>query len=175
MYQLGAKPVELGLPKLQMVVAETVTCSLTVFAEDFQPEVWTSLIQAPAKVILGRLGDMQAHVMAVWGRSFRKDRDRALPADANTVQIWVSVPASHLCDLLRPSGFSCVYVTPRDAAGGIDAKYPVFWIADATHVSMETACSEDRDQIMQSGLSQPTRRSFTPKCAREKNGMSQST
>ena len=55
LYQLGSKHVKLGITQLKMVVAETVTCSLTVHSEDFQPESWKSLVLAPAKVILSRL------------------------------------------------------------------------------------------------------------------------
>ena len=112
MYQLGSKHVKLGLTQLKMIVAETVTCSLPAHSEDFQPDAWKNLVQAPAKVILNRLGELQPLITSVWGRSFRKDKDRSVPADSTTVQVWVSLPTSATNDLLRLSGFSSVYVTP---------------------------------------------------------------
>ena len=141
MYQLGSKHVKLGLTQLKMIVAETVTCSLAVYSEDFQPDAWKNLVQAPAKVILNRLGELQPLITSVWGRSFRKDKDRSAPVDSTTVQVWVSLPTSATNDLLRLSGFSSVYVTPRSATGGIDTSYPVFWMTDSTRVSMETTCA----------------------------------
>ena len=108
---------------------EAACVCATVFKDEIAVTDWQNLTQNPVRMIADRLrsAGSTATLEAPWGRSFRKDGKACARADCESVQFHCRVQAGDLLQLLRCSGQSQVYLTPKTWQGEVAKGYAVVW------------------------------------------------
>ncbi|CAE7650916.1 mspIM [Symbiodinium sp. CCMP2456] len=112
-----------------VALPEATCICATVFKDEFAAADWQCLTQNPVRLIADKLRASGSTVSleAPWGRSFRKNGKACPPADCESIQFHCRVQTGELLQLLRCSGHSQVYLTPKTWQGEIAKGYAVVW------------------------------------------------
>ncbi|CAE7660264.1 mspIM [Symbiodinium sp. KB8] len=112
-----------------VTLPEAACVCATVFKDEIAPADWQGFTQNPVRMIADKLRSAGSSVTleAPWGRSFRKDGKACAPADCESVQFHCRVQANEVLQLLRCSGHSQVYLTPKTWQGEVAKGYAVVW------------------------------------------------
>eukprot|EP00438_Fugacium_kawagutii_P004427 Skav208163 [mRNA] locus=scaffold3779:50635:52296:+ [translate_table: standard] len=131
LHQLGEKKLTLASADASMVPTRNTTiCSVTVWADEFTPDAWKELCQAPVRYIkaLLRPENLDQHLGIPWGRTWRKGKNPSAPEAATSMQFHTDVATQHLPHLLKFSGWNRVYIVPKEGdTGKPSTAWRVLW------------------------------------------------
>eukprot|EP00438_Fugacium_kawagutii_P030654 Skav221860 [mRNA] locus=scaffold1175:384264:387593:- [translate_table: standard] len=140
LHQLGEKLIQLPAETSKSVATKATTvCAITAWSDDFAPDQWKDLCQAPVRVIKNMLKhESLDHLVGVpWGRTFKKGRNAAQPSDCTSLQFHVEISTDQLPLFLKHSGFNRIFCTPKDpTTGKPDDRWRVIWY-DCTRESIQ--------------------------------------
>ena len=132
MHQLGSKKIQIEKKNAKTVVVEkSVIVSLTVFRDECQNDLWPMIVKNPVKTVIGILesdGPKSFACSAPWGRSWRNGSQPCDPHDASSLQFHIRVKETALQQLLKISGRSSIYITPKDDQVGLLKGWAVVWM-----------------------------------------------
>eukprot|EP00438_Fugacium_kawagutii_P015628 Skav213749 [mRNA] locus=scaffold258:84069:88598:+ [translate_table: standard] len=106
------------------------SCAFTMWKEDFEPDTWDQVTQAPvrfARKILEKDGAADI-LMSPHGRTYRQDNQPCQAAKATSVQFHAEVKVADLRPVLRRSGHNKLYITPKDDQGRASPLWRVIWL-----------------------------------------------
>ena len=127
--QLGEKHVTVQETLQPTQTCPTQICSITMWKEEYSPDQWHELIQAPVKYAKQTLGqEMGNAIFNPWARSYKQGKDSVRPADALSVQFHCEVHQDQLAAILRVSGYNKLHMTPKTADGNPSPQYAVVWL-----------------------------------------------
>ena len=112
-------------------VNETQVLSVTAFQDEIPGDIWTGLTRQPVKHILKLLTDEAGETELLappWGRSYQKAGKKCAADEATSIQIHIRVAKSELRRLLRASGNSGIYCSPKTENKKIMSEYMVVWL-----------------------------------------------
>ena len=117
-YQYGKKQITLAQTRNKdVVLPETATITGYAFRDQWNnhESTWADLISHPAKTILNLLQMQSNDVYAIWGRTWRFDRQPCKPERSSSFCLWARISTQHLGVLLQRSGTTSppVYVDLR--------------------------------------------------------------
>ena len=136
--QLGEKAMKLVTNGANVKLTSTKICSFTLWKDEFPPEQWQAILQAPVKEAKSILPpELAAQIKNPWGRSFRTKRQQVAPDQAESVQFHVEVKSEAIIDLLRPSGFNRLHIVPKDEHGHPSPEYSIIW-TDGDALTIQT-------------------------------------
>lgn len=129
--QMGERPVtpaEIEGEKLQTL--DVQVCSVTLWQEDFSDDDWKLCVSSPvrfAKQVLTRDG-FDDVLKQPWGRTFRKQQTPCTAQEATSCQFHCQVLIRDLRRLLRRSGWTGVFITPKNEAGKPSDHWRPIWL-----------------------------------------------
>ena len=150
-----------------IALPEAACVCVTVHKDEFSSQEWQSLTTNPVRAVADRLRSRGSTVVLEfpWGRSFRKDNKPGAPSDCSSVQFHCRIQNSDLLQLLRASGHSGVYITPKTWQGEIAKGYAIVWTTgdqeEAKRLSLQVAdpwASSALRNVSESGWLKPTTR-----------------
>ena len=133
LHQLGKQNVKIQEQSktADVAVASTVVCALTIYKDEVDEGCWSKILEAPVKVCFEFL--LQAGVSltlpcAPWGRSWKNAQGKCVPALSESFQVHVRLPSDKKDIIMKVSGISKVYVTPKSESHLVDDEYSVIWL-----------------------------------------------
>ena len=116
-----------------VTVPEDVCVCLTVFRDEVRGSSWEAFVANPVRAVADHLrsSGFKARLEAPFGRSFRADGKACPPLDCTSVQFHCRIPRAELFTLLRLSGHTQVYATPKTWQQEVLPGYSVVWAAGA--------------------------------------------
>ena len=143
---LGRSPLHIKCDNDASITLPEATCiCVTVHKDEFSGPEWQSITTNPVRAVAERLRSRGSTTVleSPWGRSFRKDNKPGVPGDCSSVQFHCRIQNSDLLQLLRVSGHSGVYITPKTWQGDIAKGYAIVWTTgdqeEAKRLSLQVA------------------------------------
>ena len=131
--QLGEKKIQTTANANETAICPTRVCSVTMWKEEYHPDQWALLLQAPVKFAKQTLGpELQQAMMNPWARSFKKGKDTVPPPEALSVQFHCEIHVQHLHDVLRLSGYNKLHMVPKTADARPSPDFAVIWMEGTT-------------------------------------------
>ena len=124
-------------------VNENCCCQCTVHREDFEPETWQQLVQAPVRVINDTFvqGGHPRPFHSPWGRTHLSKGRPSTPALADCVSFHARIEQSEVEQTLRLSGHNFVYTVPKTWSRQPHPDFAIVWLgsnrADALRASLQ--------------------------------------
>eukprot|EP00438_Fugacium_kawagutii_P016386 Skav210368 [mRNA] locus=scaffold1357:254099:258043:- [translate_table: standard] len=139
--QLGSKQVQCQKSTQQQVATDNSTLvALTINKDNWHQDVWWEFLHATNATFRKYLQqDALDYMTSIWGRSMRAGRSPASPAAATSLQVHVTIPSVKLEHFLSKSGFNHIFATPKLQDGGLDSRFKVVWMKDASQVTVIAA------------------------------------
>ena len=112
------------------VVTETTKTMFVTWKQDCPSEVWEALFEAPIHTVFKTLGIAPAQNISgpPFGRSWRAYRQQATPEEAESFCFYARVLAPVLHTVMKKSGMSGIYVTPKSEFTNLaDSRFSVIW------------------------------------------------
>ena len=142
--QLGSKKIKTAVDSPDKVSLRDVqVCSITVWKEDWDTQMWNAILTAPVKTLkhLLTLDGHQGLFGKPWARTFQHQGQHAEPAQATSFQVHGEFENNgRFPGLLQKSGFNKMYITPKDESGKPHPSWKVIWL-DQTAVQIEAKTS----------------------------------
>ena len=145
-HSLGRSPLHIKCDNDASITLPEAACvSVTVHKDEFSSQEWQGLVTNPVRAVADRLRSRGSTVVleSPWGRSFRKDNKPGAASDCSSVQFHCRIQNSDLLQLLRVSGHSGVYITPKTWQGDIAKGYAIVWTTgdqeEAKRLSLQVA------------------------------------
>ena len=132
--QFGGKPL---LPKAldtHTVPAEGTSLVAATFWKQDWGEDWKNVTVNPIQ-FLKQILNVGDNVVAIWGKSFRKGRSPCSPSDASSIQLHFAIKDTSLHDVLKPSGFNRVWLTPKSQDGKPSDRWKLIWLSSETDLA----------------------------------------
>lgn len=130
--QLGEKAIstvgDASDDKLEL--RETQICSITMWQQDYSPTEWQACCSSPvrfSKQILAQ-DHMDHAIRNPFGRAFRNGKQPCAPAEATSVQYHTEIWIQDLKQILRLSGWSRLFITPKEHDGRPSSFWKPIWI-----------------------------------------------
>ena len=114
-----------------VAVSSTTVCAITAFRDELDQSVWNQLLESPVKVcfeVLQQAGCSLTLPCAPWGRSWRSSQGQCAPAVADSFQVHIRIPWAKKDALLKTSGISGIYVTPKAEDHKLDDGFAIVWL-----------------------------------------------
>ena len=89
---------------------------------------WSSATQNPIRVIWKSIEKSKSKVVATWSRRFFQGKRVVAPSEAASWHCFGPVLESDLEQILRQSGTSGIFVTPKSVSGAVDGFFRVVWL-----------------------------------------------
>jgi hypothetical protein len=132
LFNLGAKEASTPQTDFEPIPAtDSHVVSITAFSDEIHPETWSMILQSPVKIIMKKLlPDQQdfSFLSSPWGRSYQRAGKKVDAKNATSIQFHARVAKTDLRTLLRASGTSGIYTTPKSEDRQILADYQVVWM-----------------------------------------------
>eukprot|EP00438_Fugacium_kawagutii_P018142 Skav231605 [mRNA] locus=scaffold232:487137:491081:+ [translate_table: standard] len=146
LWQLGEKKVLTSHRNHDVAMPNTTVVACTLWRDECSPEQWENATRNLVRTAFTFLESAEPSkcVIQVWGRSYRDAKSRVEPAAALSGQFHMRVFTSKVEDLLRLSGKSCVYLTPKDENHLSHPLWGLVWLKDKAEA--EIAASRASDQ-----------------------------
>eukprot|EP00438_Fugacium_kawagutii_P027555 Skav207074 [mRNA] locus=scaffold1909:297835:302331:+ [translate_table: standard] len=126
-FQLGSSHIKLKEWDDQKVATPNSTLvSLTLWKEEWI-EQWPQIVGNPFAFIRNHL-NLGESVTAMWGKSFKDGKQTTSPLASKSLQVHCSIKEDSLTHLLRESGHSGVWVTPKNADGKPCDRWKMIWL-----------------------------------------------
>ncbi|CAE7340139.1 unnamed protein product [Symbiodinium necroappetens] len=108
-------------------------CTFECYADEFEPEIWSAITQAPVRAVLDRFrkGGIDKPFSDPWGRAFSQNGRPAIASLADRVCFQARVLSDSLDQLLIASGHNHVYCTPRNMDRTVVQSYAIVWLGNA--------------------------------------------
>ncbi|CAE7258026.1 unnamed protein product, partial [Symbiodinium microadriaticum] len=119
-------------------------CSFECYADEFEPDAWAQITQAPVRAVLDRFrkGGLDKPFSDPWGRSFSQNGRPAIASLADRVYFQARTLTDALDPLLIASGHNHVYCTPRNMDRTVVQAYAIIWLGtsrgDAVRAALQT-------------------------------------
>ena len=106
--------------------------SVTLHKSDFEPDQWQAALSGTPGFVRNRLKQerLDSAIAAIWGKSLRNGRAVASPHQATTIQMHCTIEKSQVPAVLRISGFSHLYFTPKLPNGQLCPTYQLIWVGN---------------------------------------------
>ena len=144
LHNLGGKRVTCKhTAQANIEVNENCCCQFTVHREDFEPETWQQLVQAPVRVINDTFvqGGHPRPFHSPWGRTYLSKGRPSTPALADCVSFHARIEQSEVEQTLRLSGHNFVYTVPKTWSRQPHPDFAIVWLAsnraDALRASLQ--------------------------------------
>ena len=114
-----------------IAVSSTVGCALTIYEDEVDDCIWTKVINTPVKIcfdMMQQAGVSLTLPCAPWGRSWRNEKGKCPPQLADSFQVHIRLPIDKKEALMKISGISKVYVTPKSEGHLVDEDYSIIWL-----------------------------------------------
>eukprot|EP00438_Fugacium_kawagutii_P024669 Skav211349 [mRNA] locus=scaffold2448:58925:64111:- [translate_table: standard] len=131
-HNIGGKPVKVSnLVGAQVPVSDTVVMAMTTYQDEVDEQTWEALVSHPARQLsdmLTNAGVTPQFMGAPWGRSWRGEHGKTTPQKSTSLQMHCRVPVAQRDKLMKVSGLSGVYLSPKTEDGSIDTQFAVIWM-----------------------------------------------
>ena len=132
LHHLGVKKAVLSVDEqMQFPVKETQVVSVTAYQDEIDTPKWESIVRSPVRHIMQALsqeaGDIEL-LSPPWGRSFQRNGKRCDAEIAASVQIHIRIDRAELRRVLKASGNSGIYCTPKTEDRKIMSDYMIVWL-----------------------------------------------
>eukprot|EP00438_Fugacium_kawagutii_P020679 Skav217602 [mRNA] locus=scaffold3512:236043:237275:- [translate_table: standard] len=119
----------------------TVVLAFTLWRDELTDEQWEEASRSLVKCAFRLMPDLDtsAHVVQVWGRSYRDEKSKVEPLNATSAQFHGRVFRDVIEDYLRESGRHGVYVTPKSENHLSHPDWAMVWFE--SRVAAEVAAS----------------------------------
>ncbi len=114
-----------------IAVSSTVVCALTIYQDELEEGCWSRVLEAQVKAcfdLLQQAGVTLTLPCAPWGRSWRNAQGKCTPQLANSFQVHIRLPGEKKDSLMKVSGISKVYVTPKSDDHLVDEEFSIIWL-----------------------------------------------
>eukprot|EP00438_Fugacium_kawagutii_P027553 Skav207072 [mRNA] locus=scaffold1909:191240:196597:- [translate_table: standard] len=136
--QFGSRNLQTSAMKLQDFETEEIQiASVTLWKKDYDEDTWERILAAPVKTVqhLLSLEGLGGILGQPWGRAFHNEGVSVSPHLASSVQFHATFQVGpRFTALLRRSGFSKIYLCPKDDQGMPDKRWKVIWLPTTTNV-----------------------------------------
>ena len=129
-HNLGGSPLHVQCANDASVpLPEDVCVCLSVFKDEVRAADWENYVANPVRAVAEHMRNsgFRARLEAPFGRSFRLDGRPSQPAVCSLVQFHCRVPRAELLPLLRLSGHTQVYATPKTWQQEVLPGFAVVW------------------------------------------------
>ena len=141
-HNVGGKPVK-AKPHadIEIDLPEVLCCTFEAFGDEFEPDHWQRLTQAPVKTVqeIFAKSELGAKFANPWGRQFYAGDRPALPASADKLVFQARVSRADLDDLLAVSGHNRVYIVPRRQDKTASTDFSIVWIGNSKAEAMKAS------------------------------------
>ena len=145
LFNLGAKKASVPQTDFESIpVTDSHVVSITAYSDEIHAETWNMILQYPVKNIMKKLLPEQqdfSFLSSPWGRSYQKAGKKVDAKNATSIQFHARVAKSGLRTILRASGNSGIYTTPKSEDRQILADYQVVWMQQ-TDVELAVSLSK---------------------------------
>ena len=133
LHNLGKQPLKIRevSTSADVAVSSTTVCAVTAFRDEIDQKQWNSLLESPVKVcfdIIQQSGCLLALPCAPWGRSWRSHQGKCDPSVADSFQVHIRIPWAKKESLLKTSGISGIYITPKAEDHKLDDGFAIVWL-----------------------------------------------
>ena len=132
LHHLGAKRASVCIDaQYDFPVTDTQVIAVTAYKDEFSEDLWNAVVRSPVKQIMQLLSKEAGDVDMLappWGRSFHRATKKCDPVVATSVQIHIRVAKSEMRRILKASGCSGVYCTPKTEDRKILADFMIIWL-----------------------------------------------
>lgn len=126
-FQLGERSVKVKKWANQEVETDhTTMCAITLWKEECEDE-WMTIVQNPFQFVRRTLNNNEA-IVAMWGKSFRRNKSPCAPRDATSVQIHCSLKDDSLKKIMLESGYNRLWLTPKQQNGRPHESWKLIWL-----------------------------------------------
>eukprot|EP00438_Fugacium_kawagutii_P023651 Skav206415 [mRNA] locus=scaffold292:290214:292031:- [translate_table: standard] len=143
MWQLGERHARPGPREQEVATSDTMTVAATIWRDSCSESQWEALSKSLVKVAFEHLFDaeMQKVVLQVWGRSYRNDKTRTEPESATSAQFHFRIPRDDAEKILRLSGKSIVWLTPKAESHMSHPDWGLIWFKEFREAEIAAAKS----------------------------------
>eukprot|EP00438_Fugacium_kawagutii_P006957 Skav203623 [mRNA] locus=scaffold935:865684:870291:+ [translate_table: standard] len=141
MWQLGEKHAKPGPKEREIETSDTVTMAATIWKDSCSESQWNQVTKSLVRFTFDQLfeGDGRKIVLQVWGRSFRNERGRTEPESSISAQFHFRIPQEDAEGLLKCSGKSVVFLTPKAENHMSHPGYGLLWFKDFREAEIAAA------------------------------------
>ena len=132
LHQLGAKKLKTSsLKQCDIDICDTSVLAFTIFKDEVETKTWSNMTKSPFRTIFDILATLDMHIQLPtppWGRSWRNSKGPSSPEQAESFQCHARIETKKRNDLLRISGQTGLYVTPKDGNKQVDSDFGIIWM-----------------------------------------------
>eukprot|EP00438_Fugacium_kawagutii_P007750 Skav221250 [mRNA] locus=scaffold1045:583762:585732:+ [translate_table: standard] len=129
-FQLGEKSIRVTQWADQKVAQDhTTMVAVTIWRDEVDSE-WSQICSNPFQFVRRTLNHNDA-IVAMWGKSFRKNKTACAPRDAASLQIHCSLKDSALKQIMLDSGYNHLWLTPKQQNGRPHEDWKLIWLDPA--------------------------------------------
>ena len=145
--QLGEKVFSEGVSSSPAISQEACQiASITMWKQDWNTAEWKQATDQPFAFIRERLvkQGLAEGIVSIWGKSFRDQKQPTTAMHSTSLQVHCTIKKVKLGPLLAASGWSSIFITPKDDEGRISQNWRVIWCsgdhAHLQHLASKTPC-----------------------------------
>eukprot|EP00438_Fugacium_kawagutii_P027730 Skav228108 [mRNA] locus=scaffold730:184193:185890:+ [translate_table: standard] len=136
-WQLGERHVKIEAVKHELTLPETIVIAATVWRDESSTELWSACMTNLVRATLDPLElPDRSIILEVWGRSYRNSQGKSEPSSAASAQFHFRVHRSKADCLLKESGKSSIYLTPKSENKRSHEDWNMIWFRDKTEASI---------------------------------------
>ena len=132
LHHLGVKRAVISVDdQMQFPVNDTQVVSVTAYQDEVDASTWASIVKFPVRHIMQVLSHEAGEISLLsppWGRSFQRLGKRCDAEVATSVQIHIRIDRAELRRILKASGSSGIYCTPKTEDRKIVSDYMIVWL-----------------------------------------------
>ena len=132
LHHLGVKRAVVSVDdQTQFPVNDTQVVSVTAYQDEIDASTWASIVKSPVRHITQALSHEAGEIGLLsppWGRSFQRLGKRCDAEVATSVQIHIRIDRAELRRILKASGSSGIYCTPKTEGRKIVSDYMIVWL-----------------------------------------------
>ena len=146
-FQLGQKKVTFReFDKHIIDVATSSLVALTLWKDDWFNE-W-DFISKHTFAHIRSIFQLDAAIVSIWGRSFRKGKSNTSPSDATSCQVHCTIKEGSLSQFLQASGINLIWATPKTHEGRPSLQFRLLWLKpDVSFAEAIVLCAKIRGSL----------------------------